>query len=444
MVRDFVGTTSIGLGVLALAKVAWGGRPGAIVEDNPTSSDFGRIQVGNTRVDIWGGFQPLARTIARVAMRQRKSTGTERISELDSGEVAAEVGRFVQQKFSPIVGFGVDVFRGETFTGDEITTGGTDLRREAIARFVPLFIQDLKESIEADGLAGGMLATPSFFGTSVISYQTVAEVSKRDFKNPYTGAAKAEFQELPPFLQDYVHSLNSYETSRRDNEFSDNLERIDRDFYTELTAILADPDLTDSQKISNYYNKNSERASERKGAFDTEYGGFSERDPLNPNEEALNDYYKAGAIAGAEGLPFKNQLYKEIIKDLEADWTPEQKLWVEANTNNVDIPDGIIDLLPDEQKERRAQSEKARDQMVDEWAKSPEEVEAQMKADAITEDFAKGSIAGKTYRQQEDLTEFYADRPGLGEGKAPPLDIKPPPKPLQRKLPGRAAFPSGR
>ena len=54
--RDLVAFLGIGASVLGLAKMA-----GAEIETEPTSSDFGKIKIGNTRYDIWAGFQQFAR-----------------------------------------------------------------------------------------------------------------------------------------------------------------------------------------------------------------------------------------------------------------------------------------------------------------------------------------------------------------------------------------------
>ena len=54
---SFIGT---GTGVLAMAKLN-----GADVSADPRSADFGKIKIGKTRYDIWGGFQQYARVIGQ-------------------------------------------------------------------------------------------------------------------------------------------------------------------------------------------------------------------------------------------------------------------------------------------------------------------------------------------------------------------------------------------
>ena len=52
------------------------------VELDPRSSDFFKIRQGNTRWNPLGGFQPILRLGAQVAMRQRKSTTTGQVTSL--------------------------------------------------------------------------------------------------------------------------------------------------------------------------------------------------------------------------------------------------------------------------------------------------------------------------------------------------------------------------
>jgi hypothetical protein len=49
-----VGTGLLILGLLRRMK-------GVQVEDDPRSSDFGKIRIGDTRIDFWGGYSQIAR-----------------------------------------------------------------------------------------------------------------------------------------------------------------------------------------------------------------------------------------------------------------------------------------------------------------------------------------------------------------------------------------------
>ncbi len=65
----------VGLGILGLAKIA-----GAEVGVDPRSSDFGKIKVGNTRVDLFAGFQQYVRMAGQLLTGQYVSSTTGKIT----------------------------------------------------------------------------------------------------------------------------------------------------------------------------------------------------------------------------------------------------------------------------------------------------------------------------------------------------------------------------
>src|SRR4029077_13331357 len=100
---------------------------GANVELDPRSSDFGKIRVGKTRYDIWGGNQQLVRTIAQLAPTRHngvwgqytKSTSTGKLRHLGKGEHFDPLGRLFEGKLSPPMSLGLDIKRGEMFAGQK-------------------------------------------------------------------------------------------------------------------------------------------------------------------------------------------------------------------------------------------------------------------------------------------------------------------------------------
>jgi hypothetical protein len=69
--RNLIAFVATGLGVLTLAKLA-----GAETENDPRSADFGKIKVGNTRIDFWGSYLPYARLVTQLSTGERKVTAT--------------------------------------------------------------------------------------------------------------------------------------------------------------------------------------------------------------------------------------------------------------------------------------------------------------------------------------------------------------------------------
>lgn len=160
----FIGT---GLTVLALAKLN-----GAQVEDDPRSTDFGKIKSGNTRWDIWGGFQQYVRVLTQLFSGEKKSTGKSGIKELNGkgafGESRFDVlMRSVRGKLAPVPSMGVDFLSGRDATGQPVTLGS-----EAQGHLLPLLYSDLKDAMKDKGLqAIFTVGIPSTFGIGVNTYQ---------------------------------------------------------------------------------------------------------------------------------------------------------------------------------------------------------------------------------------------------------------------------------
>jgi len=172
-VKDWLGFVGIGMTVLALAKLN-----GADVEVDLRSSDFGKIKVGNTRWDIWGGFQQWVRLAAQLASKQRKSTSTGKIYELSGKKFPFETRldvatRFIKGKLAPVPSLVVELLEGQKIYGGDIT-----LKEEAIERMIPMYIQDIDDAIKQFGPeAIFTTGVPAFFGTGVQTYEEKKKTS---------------------------------------------------------------------------------------------------------------------------------------------------------------------------------------------------------------------------------------------------------------------------
>lgn len=166
--RTLVQFLGFGTSVLALAKLA-----GAEVETDPRSSDFAKIKIGNTRLDIWTGYVQWVRFLGQLFTAERKITTTGRIQEANRWQI---VWNMMQSKGSPIAGIILDLLKGTTYLGEPMFEGGWDtVKRELRDRLTPLFAQDLWDAIETDGLLGGLAASPGFLGIGAVSYKEEME-----------------------------------------------------------------------------------------------------------------------------------------------------------------------------------------------------------------------------------------------------------------------------
>jgi hypothetical protein len=169
----FVGT---GLTLLGMAKLA-----GADVETDPTSSDFLKAKFGNTRIDLWGGFQQYGVFLSRMIMNSVKDS-KGKVRSLGGKEFPFRTRldlalRFGQQKLSPTFGFMRDFLADKDFMGEEF-----ELSKEALDLIIPLYLKDLYEAAEIDGVEGALLSLPGLFGVGVQTYGQKTKTKSKGFK----------------------------------------------------------------------------------------------------------------------------------------------------------------------------------------------------------------------------------------------------------------------
>lgn len=168
MIRDLVGFSSIAATVIALAKLN-----GAEVNDNPLSTDWGKIKVtkqtgvagaaqmapalfgvgvqsfkGQTRYDIFGGMQQYLHLAAVLAMNERTTTNGRTI-EFGKGYKpetrATTIARFLRSKESPAASFIHDALEGSDYMGNKF-----HLRNALLSRLIPFSAQDIAQGYNPD------------------------------------------------------------------------------------------------------------------------------------------------------------------------------------------------------------------------------------------------------------------------------------------------------
>lgn len=180
MARDMAGFVATGGMVLTLAAMA-----GAGVElFDPDDSDWGKIRFGDTRIDIWGGFQQPARVIARLASGPFK--GEVGFSPL---ELAA---RFAAFKLGPAITIPHELWTAKTAVGEDTT------RMETMAKsVVPLVVEDIWEAWKLEGVptaaATAALAVP---GVGVSTYRDSETVTRKKFKKLWQAGQVTKARQL--------------------------------------------------------------------------------------------------------------------------------------------------------------------------------------------------------------------------------------------------------
>lgn len=134
--RDSLAFVGLGMTVLGLAKLA-----GADVGDDPRSSDFGKIKVGNTRLDIWGGFQQYARMMGQLVMGEYVSSITGKVMTLGEGYKPLTrkdiLQRQIESKLSPVASFMNAMMTQQDWEGKPVS-----VKKEILARVKPLAAGD--------------------------------------------------------------------------------------------------------------------------------------------------------------------------------------------------------------------------------------------------------------------------------------------------------------
>jgi hypothetical protein len=181
--KDMAKFIGFGLSILTLAKLG-----GADVEDDPRSSDFGKIRSGNTRWDIWGGFQQYARLFTQIATGEKKSATSNIVSPITGqgrfGETRGDViERFFRGKLAPVPSMIWDFAKGRTVTGDKTDSGDDELNvgstqpfnfpygKEVENHFLPLIFSDMKEAMQDKGISSIFtVGIPATFGVGIQTF----------------------------------------------------------------------------------------------------------------------------------------------------------------------------------------------------------------------------------------------------------------------------------
>lgn len=141
MLLGFAGYTTT---ILTLAKLA-----GAEVETDMRNSDWGKIKIGNTRIDTMGGFQQYIRMAAQLITGEYVSSVTGRKITLGEGYKPITrldiLMRQVEAKEAPIFSFLTDLLKQKDYTGQPI-----NIPKEIANRFIPMAIQDIIDLYKDD------------------------------------------------------------------------------------------------------------------------------------------------------------------------------------------------------------------------------------------------------------------------------------------------------
>lgn len=212
----FVG---LGVGMMATARMF-----GAKVELDPRSSDFGKMRFGNTRIDFWGGFQPIARYIAQFSTGRSKNVFTGDMEKVFWGKTAL---RFFRSKLAPggALLYDLTVNEGRNYEGDDTffkSPGWEKAWTEFQDRLLPLAIQDAIEAYRSEGIASAITAAGvSALGGGVSSFEPDEQEAKTIAQ---TELEKKLQQAGLPWKDGAFDTSAKYQTSRWQEAFAEDFE----------------------------------------------------------------------------------------------------------------------------------------------------------------------------------------------------------------------------
>ena len=155
-----IGTT------LGLAKTA-----GLKVGTDPRSANFGKIIVGDTRLDIMGGFQQYLRIAGQLVSGKYISSTTGKEFTLGEGYKPLTrkeiIYRQLEGKMAPPVSFAKDLLEGTDIEGKPIS-----VPKEIGRRFVPMVVQDIYDLAKEDPELLP-LSTLGVFGVGLQTYKGI-------------------------------------------------------------------------------------------------------------------------------------------------------------------------------------------------------------------------------------------------------------------------------
>jgi hypothetical protein len=229
--------TYLGLGTLTLALAA---AAGAEVEDDPRSSDFGKIKIGDLRFDIWAGNQQIVVLLSRILTMETKRTGTGEVVPFYSGgwnsqTMMSTLGDFLENKVSPPVAIFMDfdskdnTFKfDKKFWGMELAKKGEEfnITDAILGNISPIWINDIREIYKEQGLFDATLAgLGSFFGVGVSYYgPSVKDKVQNDVYQyfnenpPGDWSSQKYMKEYRSFIEDSI--IPKYEA---DPDFNDDI-----------------------------------------------------------------------------------------------------------------------------------------------------------------------------------------------------------------------------
>jgi len=189
--------------ILGLASLG-----GAKIGIDPRNADFGKIKIGDTRYDLWGGFQQYMVLASRLASGKMVMSTTGKEYELGKGYKPTTrkdiIIRFLESKENPALSFVTKLLSSEKNINKEFRTS-----KEVIDRFIPMLASDIYDLYYEKGAKGIPAAIPGAFGVGVQTYgEQIPTMTPNDL-----GRLKRQWLNTPTFGENISNLIGGKELS---------------------------------------------------------------------------------------------------------------------------------------------------------------------------------------------------------------------------------------
>jgi len=163
-IRNLVGSASISATLIGLASMLGSDEP----ETDPRSTDFGKIRVGDTRLDVSGGNATYLSLLSRLATGTTKTQSGVKVLGERYGSTKGEdlIAKFARYKLSPNASLLVDIILKENAIGQKKT-----IPQAVTDRFRPMFLDSLFELLKSDTDGKFLLSIGALFGGGLNTYE---------------------------------------------------------------------------------------------------------------------------------------------------------------------------------------------------------------------------------------------------------------------------------
>lgn len=338
--RALGGFVAAGVGAIGAMKIAK--ESGLLPEDvdvevDPRSSNFGKVKVGPTTIDFWGGYSQIARAVIRTATGEAKSQS----GNIYSTDATKELwDNFVRSKTAPIPGLAWDVITGTTFNGERAQTV-TEIDRLVADNLMPLAIQDIMQGYMDGGFRSAAIQSSALLGARTSTFQSLAalkdSVAQEKFGKPYRDLAGRNRTEVDN------HSSVLEKQRERDQVSGENFSTALQDIQYQRSQnenIIAARYLT-TGNIKEFTDSIEDQqliAATRRDAAAKQFN-ITEAQPNSPLQQALQGWYdlydqsdfgyERGVKTGQVDFNALEALQSSYLKGL----TPEQRAFIEDQTS---------------------------------------------------------------------------------------------------------------